>query len=192
MDFLEPHGAWNKLPAGKNTPDDTNYGDWLIALFDYWYDTPRGKLPVRKFEEIIEHLFGGRGSLESFGIEPVNLMTIAADGAYESVDCVKAAHPAAEYLGMDVFHNSLDDVLTHPMISSRQTGLSALADKCVQCDLVHICGGGYFAHRYSPENGFRNPTIYCADYAKLIRHIDSRVKRTLKKNAVSHFAGAQN
>lgn len=179
MDFLEPHGAWNKLPAGKNTFDDTAYGDWLIRLFDYWYDTPRSRYPIRKFEEIIEHMFGGRGTLESFGIEPVNLMTIATDGAYETVDCIKAAHPAAEVLGLDVFNNSLDDVLSHPMIAARQTGLEALSETCVNCDLVHICGGGYFAHRYSPKTGFRNPTIYCADYKKLIRHIQAHVRQSL-------------
>lgn len=191
LDFLEPHGAWNKLPTGKTSPGDTRYGDWLIRLFDYWYESPAARIPIRKFEEIIEHMFGGRGSLESFGLEAVDLMTIATDGAYETVDCVKAAHPAAEKLGLNIFDNTLDEVLLHPMIANRQTGLDALAPRCVECDLVTVCGGGYFAHRYSPENDFRNPTIYCADYAKLIRHIKNRVQQSLRGgNALSGDSGA--
>lgn len=178
-DFLEPHGAWNKLPSGKDTPEDTRYGDWLIRLFDHWFHSDSAAIPIRKFDEIIEHLCGGHGSLESFGLEPVDLITIATDGAYETVDCIKAAYPAAEHLGLNVFEHSLDQVLAHPMISMRQIGLDALPEICRQCDLVHVCGGGYFAHRYSPENGFRNPSIYCADLQKLIRHIQKRVREAV-------------
>jgi uncharacterized protein len=175
IDFLEPHGAWDKLPYGKLAPDDTRYGDWLIRLFDYWFYSENARIPIRKFDEIIEHIYGGVGSLESFGLEPVDLLTIATDGAYEAVDCIKAAYPEAEKLGLNIFEHSLDEVLAHPMIHIRQIGLDALPQKCRDCDLAHICGGGYFTHRYSPENGFINPTIYCADYRKLIRHIQKAV-----------------
>jgi len=171
MDFLEPHGSWDKLPAGKTSPEDTRYGDWLIRLFDHWFYSDRAHISIRKFDEIIEHIYGGRGTLESFGLEPVDLVTIATDGAYEAVDCVKAAYPEAESLGLTVFDNTLDEVLAHPMILGRQIGLNALPETCCACELVPVCGGGYFPHRYSPQNGFRNPTIYCADYKKLIKHI---------------------
>ena len=170
-DFLEPHSSWDKLPVGKAAPEDTRYGDWLIRLFDHWFYSDRARIPIRKFDEIIEHIYGGRGTLEFFGLEPVGLVTIATDGAYESVDCIKAAHPQAENLGLTIFTNTLDEVLAHPMIRGRQTGLNALPETCCACELVPVCGGGYFAHRYSPQNGFRNPTIFCEDYKKLIRHI---------------------
>jgi uncharacterized protein len=170
-DFLEPHGSWNELPAGKTSPEDTLYGDWLIRLFDHWFHSDRARIPIRKFDEIIEHIYGGRGTLESFGLEPVDLVTIATDGAYEAVDCVKAAYPEAESLGLTVFDNTLDEVLAHPMIRGRQIGLNALPETCCACELVPVCGGGYFPHRYSPQNGFRNPTIFCEDYKKLIKHI---------------------
>jgi len=179
-DFLEPHASWQKLPAGKSSPDDVSYGDWLIRLFDHWFDSERAKIPIRKFDEIIEHIYGGAGSLESFGLEPVDLLTIATDGAYEAVDCIKAAHPTAEKLGLNIFDHDLDQVLAHPMINIRQIGLDALSEVCRDCGLVAVCGGGYFAHRYSQENGFRNPSIYCADYRKLIGHILNRLPASVK------------
>jgi uncharacterized protein len=135
---------------------------------------------IRKFEEIIEHIFGGKGTLEAFGLEPVGLVTIASDGAYESVDCIKASYPEAENLGLNIFDNSLDEVLTHPMINVRQIGLEGLSEKCCNCQLVTICGGGYIAHRYGKENGFRNPTIYCEDYRKLIEYIIKLVNKVIK------------
>jgi len=174
-DFLEPHSTWRSPPPGKSSPGDASYGDWLIRLFDHWFEGPRQGIPIRKFEEIIEHLYGGHGSLESFGLEPVGLITIATDGAYEGVDCLKAAYPGVEQLGLNVFEHDLDKVLAHPMINIRQIGLEALPEECRGCDLASTCGGGYFAHRYRPETGFRNPSIYCADYKKLIRHIQGRL-----------------
>jgi uncharacterized protein len=179
-DFLEPHGAWNKLPTGKDAPEDSKYGDWLIRLFDHWFYSDNAAIPIRKFDEIIEHIYGGKGSLESFGLEPVDLITIATDGDYEAVDCIKAAHPEAERLGLNIFEHTLDEVVSHPMISIRQIGLDALPEQCHKCDIVHVCGGGYFAHRYSPENGFRNPSIYCADIKKLVRHIQDALCRTIR------------
>jgi uncharacterized protein len=175
LDFLEPHGTWDRLPMGKSTPDDTVYGDWLIKLFDYWFSGHRSDVPIRKFEEIIEHLYGGRGQVESFGLEPVNLVTVATDGAIEAVDCVKASCPDAEVLGLNIFDHSFDDVLEHPSVRARQIGELALADRCLNCEHVSICGGGYYPHRYSRETAFTNPTIFCTDYCKLIDHISHRV-----------------
>lgn len=175
IDFLEPHGTWDRLPTGKPTAADTAYGDWLIRLFEHWFNGPRTEISVRKFEEIIEHLYGGHGEVESFGLEPVTLVTVATDGAIEAVDCVKASFPGAEVLGLNVFDNSFDEVLEHPSVRSRQVGEHALAEECLNCGNMSVCGGGYYPHRYGRQSGFRNPTIFCADYRKLIEHIRRRV-----------------
>ncbi len=179
IDFLEPHGSWDDLPAGKATPEDTPYGDWLIRLFDHWFDGSRRAVAIRKFEELIEHLLGGAGSVESFGLEPVSLLTVATDGAIEMVDCIKASGPNAENLGLNVFDHDFDTALAHPMMRLRQIGIAALPPVCQSCELVWVCGGGYLPHRYGAGNGYRNPTIYCADYRKLIPHIRSRLEPVL-------------
>lgn len=179
IDFLEPHGTWDNLPPGKVSPGDTCYGDWLIRLFDHWFDGANRRVPIRKFEEIIEHLMGGVGSVESFGLEPVALLTVATDGAIEMVDCIKAAGINAEYLGFNVFDHDFDAALAHPMMRLRQIGIAALPQRCHACDLVWVCGGGYLPHRYGAGGGYCNPTIYCADYRKLIDHIRSRLQGVL-------------
>ncbi|MDD3655085.1 MAG: hypothetical protein PHO01_13075, partial [Desulfotomaculaceae bacterium] len=72
--------------------------------------------------------------LESFGLEPVTLVTIATDGMVESVDCVKAAHPTAHHLGLNIFDNTFDEVLEHPMIKLRQIGVEALDGSSRNCE----------------------------------------------------------
>src|SRR5690606_7931482 len=41
IDFLLPHGNWSTPPPARD-PDSpaTPYADWLIPIFDRWYDSP--------------------------------------------------------------------------------------------------------------------------------------------------------
>jgi uncharacterized protein len=175
FDLLEPDGNWHKLPPNKNKPESTEYGDWLVKAFDYWFDTC-SEIKLRRFEEIIEHLLGGSGSTEYFGVEPANLITIATDGSYEAVDQIKSAYDGAEFIGLNVFDHSLEQVVAHTAIQQRLIGQKALSDKCLACEFKLTCGGGYYPHRYKETNGFKNPSIYCADYKILFTHIRNRLQ----------------
>lgn len=181
IDFLLPHGNWSLLPVGKTEPETTTYAEWLIQIFDKWFDGAHSDVEIRTFEEIIEYRLGGKGHLETLGLSPVSLICVAASGSIESVDTMKSVFPGAHQLQMNVFQHSFDDVLRHPLIQARQVGLRALCEKCVNCSLVHTCGGGYFPHRWSSTEQFRNPSVYCADYIKLITHIWQRVDYELTR-----------
>lgn len=185
LDLLEPDGNWGKLPPGKSETHSTEYGDWLVAAYEYWfYKHPN--LPIRRFEEIMEHCLGGPGTTEYFGVEPVGLVTVATDGAFEAVDQIKSAFDGAEYTGLNVFNHTLDDVVAHGSTQARITGMDALASDCVGCEHLLECGGGYFPHRYSDNTGYRTASIYCADYKVLFAH----VKRHLKATAAMHLEAA--
>jgi len=178
LDLLEPDGSWDRLPPGKSTPSSLEYGNWLIRAFDHWYEN-HSEMRLRRFEEIIERLLGGSGKTEYFGIEPVDLITVATDGAYEAVDQIKSSYNGAEVLNLNVFENSLNDALKHRLINDRMIGADALSDECSECQFEQSCGGGYFPHRYSSLNGFANQTIYCADYKILFSHIQQRLSQEL-------------
>jgi uncharacterized protein len=62
----------------------------------------------------------------------------------------------------------------HPGVVARQIGVAALADECRACPVRNVCGAGYYAHRYRPGSGYRNPSVYCQDLEYLIRHVHSR------------------
>jgi uncharacterized protein len=40
---------------------------------------------------------------------------------------------------------------------------------------MEICGGGLYPHRYRSGEGFRNPSVYCADMKRLIGHVRKRL-----------------
>ena len=184
--FLFPHGNWDTVPPSKR-PDPlrtTPFGDWLISIFDEWFGHWSDRVQIRIFEEIIEHLAGGQGSLESLGVSPIPLIFVATNGDLEAVDTLKSI-PGQQVLGMNLRDHSLDDALAHPKYLMRQMGLSSLADRCQSCHLVETCGAGYLPHRWSSAKAFRNPSVYCTDLSKLIMHIRRMVRKQLYLEAGS-------
>ncbi len=117
------------------------------------------------------------------GLSPVALIVVDTDGSMEQVDTLKSAFPGAPATGMNVFDHSFEEALILPPIAARQIGIRALADDCLACPVREVCGGGYFPHRYRPGQGFKNPSVYCADLRDLISHISRRIRADLARRA---------
>ncbi|MEU9759746.1 FxsB family cyclophane-forming radical SAM/SPASM peptide maturase [Streptomyces sp. NPDC001834] len=185
LDLLLPHGNWTNPPPGlpaTATPPaapgpgrPTPYGDWLVTVFDRWWRAGRRETRVRLFEECVALLLGLPGATESLGLDPVDAIVVETDGTIEQVDSLKSAYDTAAATGLDVFRHTFDDALRHPGVAARQAGADALAPACRACPLLTVCGGGHYAHRYRADNGFANPSVYCADLERLVRHIAHRL-----------------
>jgi uncharacterized protein len=177
IDFLLPYGNWSTPPPGRPPDDSTPYGDWLTSAFDAWYAAPAGRPEIRLFREVITLLVGGSSHSEQVGLSPAAMIVFNVDGSIEQVDSLRSAYHGAVDTGLSVFTHDLEAALEHPGIVIRQLGLSALGEQCRRCPLVNVCGGGHYAHRYRHGDGFRNPSVYCADLAHLVHHIRARVER---------------
>ncbi|MEV7421559.1 FxsB family cyclophane-forming radical SAM/SPASM peptide maturase [Streptomyces sp. NPDC091212] len=177
IDLLLPHGNWTSPPPGLpahrlgDPGRPTPYGDWLTTVFDRWWRAGHRETRIRLFEECLALLLGLPGATESLGLDPLNAVVVETDGAIEQVDSLKSAYDTAAATGLDVFRHTFDDALRHPGIAARQAGAAALADGCRACPLLTVCGGGHYAHRYRAGEGFRHPSVYCADLDRLIRHV---------------------
>lgn len=182
LDFLLPHGNWSSPPEGRgNGEAGTPYADWLVDVFDRWYDAPAQETEVRLFQEIIGLLLGGSSRVESVGLTPSTVIVIETDGSLEQVDALKSTYHGAAATGLNVRDHHLDTALEHPGVVARQVGRLALADECQNCRIRDVCGGGYYPHRYRAESGFRNPSVYCPDLLELITHIQTRVMTDLAR-----------
>ncbi|QSQ21379.1 radical SAM protein [Pyxidicoccus parkwayensis] len=188
ISFLPMDGTYESPPPGKQAPfDDTPLADWLIPIFDEWFQNPRG-VTVALFEQIIKLLFGARGAfVDLLSTYPKALVVIETDGGIEPTDSLKSAAHGITKLGLNVLHNELEDMFTKDIFQLLQSGEEGLAQKCRSCAYRYVCGGGLLAHRYSERNGFDNPTVYCADMLKLLGHIERRVGETLSPALVQRI-----
>jgi uncharacterized protein len=181
VDFLLPHGNWTSPPPGKArsaAPAVTPYADWLIAVFDRWYGAPARETGVRIFEEIINVLLGGHSRLEGIGLCPAAMVVIETDGAIERSDTLASAFEGAAATGLHVSRDPFDAALRSPDVRDGQGSRCGLSEQCRSCDVRAVCGGGLRAHRFragGDENGFDNPSVYCADLYRLITYIRARL-----------------
>ncbi|MGW4330995.1 FxsB family cyclophane-forming radical SAM/SPASM peptide maturase [Nocardia sp. NPDC004573] len=187
VDFLLPHGNWQSPPDGKvEAGDAAPYAEWLIPIFDHWYDASKLETQIRLFDDIIHLLIGGHARGESVGLAPIQIAVIETDGALEQTDALKSAYSGAtRMVTIGTKNVGMGDRLTHalwePGVVARQIGAAALSETCLSCSLQNICGGGDYVHRYHADTGFLNPSVYCSDLAALIRHISARLDGDLQK-----------
>jgi uncharacterized protein len=175
IDFLLPHANWSEPPVRPAGAGSAPHGEWLVKVFDRWYGAPQQETSVRLFEDVLALTLGGAGRSEQIGLSPVAVVVVETDGAIEQVDSLKSAYAGACDTGLTVFADSFDAALEHPGVVARQIGRDALCDTCLRCPAHSICGGGHYAHRYRAGQGFRNPSVYCPDMLRLIRHVTRRV-----------------
>jgi uncharacterized protein len=181
IDFILPHGNWSVPPPGLSLNHRrTPYAEWLIRVFDYWYEGS-GDIRIRLFEEIMHGILGGRSRFDSIGIGPVLVAIIETDGTIQQSDFLKSAYAGAASTGLHVSRDTLDAALVLPAVAARQLGATALATTCRSCRIHRICGGGQYAHRYRTGHGFANPSVYCSDLYRLIEHIRHRVATDLAR-----------
>lgn len=191
IEFLMPLNHYEERPPGKEASlEHTPYADWLLRIFDVWYRERPQPIMVRRFRDIIALLLGASAANEEWGLAPVDFIVVETNGEIQAVDSLKVTYPGACDLGLDVFNNSFDDALLSASMVERQAGLDSLCRTCQECELVTVCGGGYYPHRYSRDNLFQNPSVYCSDLTTIIRSIRSTIENDLRIARTRSIIGA--
>ncbi|MBB6371357.1 radical SAM protein [Chryseobacterium shigense] len=174
----ENYDSIDQVPRLKNA-------DWLIELFNYWYDLEGNKkTSIIKFEDFINLIFGSESSSESAGKGYNKLAVIETNGDIESLDVLKICGESFTKHKFNLHTNEFDDIFQSDLIDVYYNSKQMLCKKCLACPVNEVCGGGYLPHRYSSKNGFNNPSVYCDDLLMLITHIQNRVIDSLPENLI--------
>lgn len=182
IDYLLPHSTWDSPPPGHGR--GTPYADWLLRIFDRWEEQGR-PMPVRTFDSVLSTLRGGPSLTEAMGLAPSDLAVIETDGTFEQADSLKTAYAGAPATGYDVFRHGFEEFAEHPGVRARQSGIEGVSETCRRCPVVASCGGGLYAHRYSGERGFDNPSVFCADLRALVEGVAERITERALAPAVT-------
>jgi uncharacterized protein len=123
----------------------------------------------------------GSPTAGDLGLLPSTLIVVDTDGSIKQLDSLSSSYPGASDTSLHVLSSSFDDALKHPTTVARQIGTTALSSRCLDCQVMEICGGGLYPHRYRQGAGFRNPSVYCDDLFGLITHVRNRVVADLNQ-----------
>ena len=188
IDFLLPHYNWATLPPrpkvkwnGEINNKHIIYGKWYMKIWNEWIRGKNNKIRIRFFENIIRQLCNKSGLYEVMNSDPVSLVTIATNGDIEGVDTLKSTGVGTQKLGVNIFDNTLDEVLSHQHMLVRQSNADTLCEKCNKCSNLSSCWGGYFPHRFDNQGSFNNTSVYCEDLFWLIDEIKKSILGTIIK-----------
>lgn len=173
LDFLFPHYNYDNPPARSHAD---SYADWWIELFNKWYfDEDPDKPNIRFLTQIIVTVLGCNVGFDMLGNHTSNYLIIETDGSIETVDGLKSCGDGFTKEGIHIENHELIDAIQAPLIQLYHESHVKLPDMCRKCPISEICGGGFLAHRYSHENGFNNPSVYCHDLVKIIARVQNAV-----------------
>lgn len=184
VDFLFPDNNYEDLPeqplSGKYSETVTPYGDWLSDAYDYWDSLDPSKKPIiRLFHNLIYKFCGITIASDMMGQEKNHVLVIETNGDIEPVDSLKICGDNFTKTDMNVVNSSLNDAFDVELARLYHDSSQHLSESCLNCSILDFCGGGFIAHRYSKDNGFMNPTVYCRDYIRLISHVQSKLVNDL-------------
>ena len=120
---------------------------------------------------------GGGSDSEAIGNPLQNYLVIETDGTIHVTDALKVCAEGVSDSGLNIFEHGFDDLhLGSPLLYTAVHEGFPLCTTCSLCPERGVCGGGYLAHRYSRQNEFKNPSVWCRDLLMLISHIRARIQ----------------
>lgn len=172
LDFLIPDTTRPGAAALRRRYGPTPIADVLLPAFDAWIEEDDPDVEVRLFKAMIVQLAGLPSGIDAFGNRPTSYLVVESDGAIEGNDVFKICANGLAATNLNVLRHSFDDLGPDRGFVGRlvHEGLP-LPSACRPCQWSSACAGGYPPHRYAPENGFDNPSAWCADLMEMFEHV---------------------
>jgi len=140
---------------------------------------------IRVIDDAIRLLLGGRGIKEGIGITDFGILVIDTDGSIQKNDTLKSTFSTADRFAnsWSVIRDRLSTVMDDVEFLAYHVAQRPTSADCNACPLLHVCGGGMPAHRWSAEREFDNPTVFCSDQKLLISNMQEWIASYDKASA---------
>lgn len=172
VDFIYRDGNHSHLPYKKQSLQSTEYGQWMTRLLDVYLADP-SPIKIRILDDLIKLMLGGRGTKDGVGLTNYGVLIVDTDGIITKNDTLKSSFDGADRFisNWSVQTSDLADILRSDDFREYHQSQRPSSKMCLACPELSICGGGMALHRWRDDNGYDNPSVYCADQKYLINHI---------------------
>ena len=182
LSYLMPDYTHDTIGSVRETFGPTPCADFLIPIFEDWWNNSTIDIRIRIFWDIARAIMGGSSHVDALGNRPLYFLIVNTAGDIEGLDVLKACDDGLVKTGLNVRDADFRDVVqASPLHGQITFGGLPLARTCQTCSERDTCGGGYHPHRYSRARGFDNPSIWCADLLRLFTHIRARLNVSVEE-----------
>lgn len=181
LDFLYRDGNYDRLPIGKLSFDTTEFGDWLVRLWDF-YVRDSSPVQIRILDDLAKLILGAKAQKEGVGLEPYSIVIVDTDGTIAKNDTLKNSFSGADTFDSpwNIRKDQLADVARTAEYRRYLDLQFADSEVCQSCRYLSVCGGGMPLYRWQEETGYQNPSVYCRDHQRVIDHVFSSLSTHLK------------
>lgn len=177
MNFLFPEVTHDTKPVLYGDLGPTPVADYLIPIFEEWWEEDDPEVRIRLFIEAIRMMFGATSQVDTLGGLQQDYLIVDTDGSIQGNDCLKICYEGAPETGLNILEHGFDDLHKgSPLVYQLVSRGLPLSDKCLACSERAVCGGSSVPQRYSKASGFLNPSVWCDDLFKLLSTIRSAVE----------------
>ena len=172
VDFIYRDGNHSRLPFGKKSLQSVEYGQWITKLLDVYLADPK-PIKIRILDDLIKLMLGGKGTKDGVGLTNYGVLIVDTDGTITKNDTLKSSFDRADRFSNNwsVHTHDLMEVLSSDEFAEYHASQRPSSKICLACPELNVCGGGMALHRWRDDNGYDNPSVYCADQKYLINHI---------------------
>ena len=169
------------IPDATVDEQPPSIASFYNGLFELWLAANRSRTEVniRMITDMVAALLGGNSPTEGVGYNPVELCTVMTDGSVEAHDVLRIAGDGFTQTTFNIFDHPLNEVRNEPRWRAARDASINLAAKCKSCKFMNVCGGGYLPHRFSKNNGYDNPSVYCDDLYAMFENMQAVLERHL-------------
>jgi uncharacterized protein len=174
LDFLLPDNTHDRLPIH----DIWKYAKFMIDVFNEWVKDDNIEISIRKFKSIMLQLLGKKSLVYGFGEldtdQNIPLLAIRSDGSISPTDELMSTDPETVTLtNKTVYNATLEDVISLGIFREINDANKIVPKKCSKCCWQKACRGGNIVGRFSAENRFNNPSIYCSALQEIFAHVSA-------------------
>jgi uncharacterized protein len=172
INYLFPDFTHDTIGPIRSLHGRTPCADFLIPIFDHWVQAEALEVKIPLFKNLTRLILGGADDSDIFGNKALRTIFLEADGDIEALDVLKVCEQGGARTGFNIEGNDIAEVINSNLIQGRFVFQgAALPGGCSACEEKDTCGGGYVPHRFSAAQKFDNPSVWCADILKLLRHM---------------------
>jgi uncharacterized protein len=185
IDYLLPDFTHDTIAPVRARFGPTPVADFLIPIFDEWWQHETLALKIKIFWNIAWLVLGGDSRVDMFGNKPLGFVFVETDGAIENLDVLRVCKGGIAQTGLNVQQSEFVDLLRASDLHGNAVfrGMPLPAG-CKSCQERETCAGGYLPHRYSSSRLFDNPSVWCADLIRLFSHVRSRLDVSPEETAL--------
>jgi uncharacterized protein len=195
INYLFPDFTHDSIAIITRQYGPTPCADYLIPILDDWWAHGTMNVRVVLFWDIARLILGGESDTDLFGNRPFGFLFVETDGTIEGLDVLKICGQGLTRTPLNVMRDDFLSVANRSPLHRQAilTGIP-LPDRCRGCVEETTCAGGYLPHRFSLDDGFNNPSVWCRDILKIFSHmrvkLEAPIEETLlRRQVLAEMAG---